>query len=250
VREFCATRQFVASADATAGCTVAHSPPSMSWVPASVDCPGPYNGAAVGAVYFVTAPDAAWTADDREQWLQQFDRSMLHLMALHETWPGHYLQSLRWRETDSRARRVVKAPCFLEGWAHYCEEMCIDEGYGADDPRIELSQAIACILRCCRLLGFIRLHRDGDTIEEVARDFETFAYLSARAATAEAARVTFDLDCGDYTLGKILIKHLRDECREHWGPTFNLRTFHDRLLSLGVPPISVLQRHLRSESAL
>jgi uncharacterized protein (DUF885 family) len=219
------------------GTRVAPSPAALSWTAASMDCPGPFNDPEIPGIFFVTLPEAS-SEKEREAWLAQFDEPLLAVMAVHEAWPGHYLQSLHWRRAPSRAARIVKDPCFLEGWAHYCEQLALEQGFGGDDPAFALAAARAAMLRCCRLLGFIRFHRDHAEIAQLTRFFVDQAFLPEKAAEGEALRVTFDLDCGNYTLGKLLLLDIRD--RSGLG----LRAFHDRVLALGVPSLSGLQKAL------
>ena len=144
------------------------------------------------------------------------------------------------RRATTDVRRSLMSLSFIEGWAHYVEELCVEEGFRADDPRFAAGVAIEALVRVTRLAVSIGLHSGEMRIEEAARRFEQDAYLKGPAALAEANRATFDPTYGRYTWGKLEILRLRDRARRAWGPDYSHQRFHAELLALGAPPLGLM----------
>ena len=216
------------------------SPPGARWSFASMDSPGPFE-ASDEAFYYITLPDPGWPAADREEWLSAFEPGLLRMISLHEAIPGHYLHHLRNRNLPSDARKALRSYTFTEGWAHYCEEMMVEVGYdgGLAPGRLELSQVLAALDRCCRLIASLRLHCGGETPDQVARLFREKAMMEPARSLCSARRGAFDPEYGDYTLGKLMLRKLRAD-----QPELSLRQFHDQILGWGAPPPWLLRRTL------
>ena len=137
-------------------------------------------------------------------------------------------------------RRTLHSSAFIEGWAHYAEELCVEEGFAADDPRFAIGVWLEALVRITRLACAIGVHSAGMTVAEGAARFEADTHLAGPAALSEARRATFDPTYGRYTWGKLEIMKLRDEAREQWGTGFTLNRFHASLLSLGSPPLGLM----------
>jgi uncharacterized protein (DUF885 family) len=159
-------------------------------------------------------------------------------------WPGHFLQFLHANRTENNVGRYFDTYTFVEGWAHYTEQMMLDAGLGAGDPEYRIGQLLNALLRNVRYLSAIGLHAEGMTVEESQALFEEKAFQDFGNATQQAFRGTYDPGYLNYTLGKLMINKLRDDWtagrggREAWG------RFHDRFLSYGSPPIPLLRRHM------
>jgi uncharacterized protein (DUF885 family) len=141
-------------------------------------------------------------------------------------------------------RRTLHSSAFIEGWAHYAEEVCVEEGFCAGDPRFAIGVWLGALIRVTRLACAIGVHTEGMTVADGARRFESDAAMSRPAALAEARRATFDPTYGRYTWGKLEILSLREQARRKWGAAFSLHRFHAALLSLGSPPLGLLQTAL------
>jgi uncharacterized protein (DUF885 family) len=137
-------------------------------------------------------------------------------------------------------RRTFFSSAFVEGWAHYAEELCVEEGFRADDPRFAIGVCVEALVRVIRLAVAIGLHTGAMTVDDAVRRFETDAFLRGPAARAEATRATYDPTYGRYTWGKLEILALRDEARVRWGGRYSPRRFHDALLALGAPPLGLM----------
>ncbi len=244
LREFLHERQLVSLPGETP-VEVRPSPAGARWSFASMDNPGPFE-ASTEAYYYVTLPDAGWPASEQQDWLAQFEPGLLHLITLHESFPGHFVHHLHLRLAGSSERKALRSYAFTEGWAHYCEEMMVDEGYrGSVEPAsLRLSQLLAALDRCCRLLGSVRLHCAGDSVEEVAQLFRSQAFMEPARALASARRGQFDPEYGYYTLGKLMLRKLRTD-----QPQLSLGQFHNQLLGWGSPPPALLRHSLGMEGS-
>jgi uncharacterized protein (DUF885 family) len=230
--------------------TVAETPEfARSTSFASLDAPGAFERVATESYFYVTPPDASWDARRREEHLSFYNRYQLPVVAIHEVYPGHYYQQLALTRTHSRLRSALGAASFVEGWAHYCEQMMLDEGFGGGDPKLRLAQLHAALTRLCRYLVGIRMHTGGMSYEEGVEFFVREGYLERTNAEREARRGTVDPTYLVYTLGKMEITRLREDYRRRQGEAFRLGEFHDRLLSYGMPPVRILRMALLGDDA-
>jgi hypothetical protein len=224
---------------------VEESPPFMrAWSTASMDTPGPYEKVAKEAFFNVTLPDPSWTKSQVEEYLEGFNRGTIISTAVHEVYPGHYMQFLWLSNAPSKTRKLIAAGSNAEGWAHYCEQMMLDEGYGSGDPGLRLGQLQDALLRDARFIAGIRMHT-GDMTVEQAIDFFVNEGLQVRpVAEKEAKRGTFDPTYLVYTLGKLQIMKLREDYKRMKGANYTLQGFHDAFLAQGSPPIKIVRRAL------
>ncbi|MGA9997782.1 MAG: DUF885 family protein, partial [Pyrinomonadaceae bacterium] len=209
---------------------------------ASMDSPGAFERVATEAYYYLTPPDASWSERQREEHLSQYNRYRLTVTSIHEVYPGHYYQFLALRRVQpSRVRATFASYSFVEGWAHYCEQMMLDEGFGGNNPKLRLAQLDAALLRLCRYVVGLRLHTQGMTYEQAVEFFMREGYQERVNAEREARRGTEDPTYLVYTLGKMEIMRLREDWKRHVGASFSLKDFHDRLLSYGMPPVKIIR---------
>ncbi|HKG15234.1 MAG TPA: DUF885 family protein [Pyrinomonadaceae bacterium] len=208
---------------------------------ASTDAPGPFERVATESYYYVTPPDAAWTRQQQEEHLGHYNRYSLTITSIHEAYPGHYYQLMKTRQSSSRVRAALASSSFVEGWAHYCEQMMLEEGFGGNNPKLRLAQLERALLRLCRYVAGIRLHTSGMSYEGAVEFFVREGYQARTNAEREARRGTLDPTYLVYTLGKTEILRLREEWRRQLGDSFRIGDFHDRLLSYGTPPVKILR---------
>jgi hypothetical protein len=224
-------------------CVVGPAPESRQWAMAMMSWAAP-GEPDTPSYYYVTPPRPEWPRQEQEEWLQVFSRTTLPAITVHEVAPGHFSHGLALRHAPTEPRRLFGSDAFTEGWAHYVEEVAVEEGFHAEDPRFTIGVAIEALLRVTRFACAIGLHADGWTIEQAARRFEEDAYLAGPAALSEARRGAFDPTYGRYTWGKLLIRDLRERARAEWGSEFGLPRFHAALLRLGAPPLGLLPHAL------
>jgi hypothetical protein len=220
-------------------CRVGPAPESRRWAMAMMSpaAPGEPEGP---SWYHITLPDEAWPEREKEEWLEVFSATTLPGITVHEVAPGHFSHGRALRRASTQVRRTLHSPAFVEGWAHYAEELCVEEGFCADDPRFAIGVWLEALVRVTRLACAIGVHTAGMTVEEGARRFEADTHLAGPAALSEARRATFDPTYGRYTWGKLEIMALRDRARREWGASFSLRRFHTAMLDLGSPPLGLL----------
>jgi hypothetical protein len=220
-------------------CLVGPTPPARRWAFAMMAWAGPYESDAP-SWYHITPPDPTWPPEQQEEWLEAFNRTTLPAITVHEVAPGHFAHGRVMRRAPTDVRKCLMSMSFVEGWAHYAEELCLDEGFRADDPRFAAGVAIEALVRVTRLAVSIGMHSGEMTIDEAARRFEDDAHLKGPAARSEAARATFDPTYGRYTWGKLEILRVRDQARAAWGADYSLQRFHTELLALAAPPLGLM----------
>lgn len=217
---------------------VAESPPYHRWNPAYIDIPGPFERG-LPAIYYVAPPDPAWTPAEQAAYIP--GKADLLFISAHEVWPGHFLQFLHAHRLPSKFGQLFVSYGFAEGWAHYAEELVWEAGLRSGDGKIHIGQLLNALLRDVRFLSAIGLHAQGMTVETSERMFRELAYQNAATARQQAARGTFDPAYLNYTLGKLMIRKLRDEWTATRGGRKAWKQFHDALLSYGGPPIPLVR---------
>ncbi len=247
LREFILARGLV-TVPSDVRCRVEETPPFARWAFAMMDTAGPFE-VATESYYYVTPPEPDWTPEQKEEWLAKFDYGTLRDVGIHEVYPGHYVHFLHIKHVPRRLRQVLTSYSFVEGWAHYCEEMMLEAGYRRDDPQLQIAQLSEALLRNVRFLVSIQMHTRAMSVEEATRLFVDEAFMEPLGARKEAARGTFDPGYLNYTLGKLLILKLRDDLQRIQGGRFTLRAFHDSVLALGAPPVPLARRHLTGQES-
>ena len=227
--------------------TVEQAPAYNAQNSAYIDIPGAYDKN-LPAVYYIAAPDKSWSKPEQDAYLQP--RSTLLFTSVHEVWPGHFLHSLHSNRSASRFDQLFVGYAFAEGWAHYTEEMMVEMGLGEGDPEIHIGQLLQALLRDVRFISAIGLHTRGMTVSAAEKLFREQAFLDVGGARQQAARGTRDPAYLNYTLGKLMIRKLRQDwaaprstnAQQSW------REFHDALLSYGGPPIPLLRPQILQHS--
>ncbi len=222
-------------------CQVRETPPFLRWAFAFMDSPGPFETNADEAYYYLTPVEENWTAQQKEEWLTKFDYYTLQDVSIHEAYPGHYLHFLHMKLVPSRFRQMVWSYSFVEGWAHYVEQMMLEEGFEAADPRYKMAQLAEALLRNSRYVASVMMHTQGMSVDEATRFIMENAYMEETPARSEAVRGTFDPGYLNYTVGKLLLLKLREDYKAEQGDDFNLRRFHDLILAYGAPPVPLLR---------
>jgi uncharacterized protein (DUF885 family) len=230
---------------------------------ASMDSPGPFETKATEAYYYVTPVETNWTAKEKEDWLRAFNYYTSDVVSIHEVYPGHYVQFLCMNASPAtRLEKILGSYAYIEGWAHYSEQMLIDEGYGevglaaGQQPvalkaaKYRLAQLDESMLRVCRLCVAIKMHCQGMSMEEGTKFFQDNCYYGEKPARAEARRGTFDPGYANYTLGKLMILKLRQDYQAQEGAGYSLEKFHNEFLRHGMPPVPLLREVLLKDSRL
>jgi uncharacterized protein (DUF885 family) len=228
---------------------VEETPPFMrATTTASMDIPGPFETVATEAYYHMTLPDPKATPAQTREFMKQWYYAIISNVSVHEVWPGHYLQFLYARRFPSDIRKVFGAATNSEGWAHYCEQMILDEGFHADDPRYRLAQLQDALLRDARFIVGIRMHTRGMTLDQAEEFFRKEGYQPGPTAKAETKRGTSDATYGYYTMGKMMILKLRDDYRTKKGAQYSLQDFHDTFINIGPLPLPLVRKVMLGEA--
>src|SRR5687767_4686900 len=228
---------------------VEETPPFLrATTSASMDIPGPFETVATEAYYNMTLPDPKLSAADKDEFMSQWYYPAITNVSVHEVWPGHYLQFLYAKNFPSDIRKVLGAATNSEGWAHYCEQMVIDEGFHADDPRYRLAQVQDALLRDVRFIVGIRMHTRGMTVAQAEEFFVKEGYQSRPVARSESKRGTSDATYGYYTMGKLMILKLREDYRAKMGDKFSLQEFHDSFIKLGPLALPLVRKAMLGET--
>jgi uncharacterized protein (DUF885 family) len=224
---------------------VEETPPFMrALTTASMDTPGPFEKVAKEAFFNVTLPEKTWEAKQTEEYLQGFNRGTIISTAVHEVYPGHYTQFVWNARAPTKVRKLLGCSSNAEGWAHYTEQMMLDEGYGSGDLKLRLGQLQDALLRNARFIAGIRMHTGKMTVDEAVEFFVKEGYQVRPVAEKEAKRGTSDPTYLVYTLGKLEILKLRYDYKQVKGDRYTLQGFHDAFLQQGYPPIKIVRRAL------
>jgi uncharacterized protein (DUF885 family) len=226
------------------GVTVAPTPEFFRWSSASMWTPGPFEPRPSRATYYLTDVDAKWDDERKAEHLRDFNLPTLWNISIHEVYPGHFLHYQALRKVDSKVRRsTMFAPAsYMEGWAHYCEQMMLEAGFGRGDTSLKLGQLAEALVRLARFIVGIRLHTEDWSVEQGVRFFKDEAFLEDASARREAERGTFDPTYLVYSAGKLMLLKLRQDWYEEQAGKPSLRAFHDAFLSQGAAPFWALRK--------
>jgi len=220
---------------------VAEAPPYARSNFAYINIPGPYESNQP-SVYYIAPPNPAWPDEVRQAYIP--GEADLLFTSVHEVWPGHFLNFLHAKRTDWVFGRLFVTYAFGEGWAHYTEEMMLEAGLRGSSAETRIGQISNALLRNVRFLSAIGLHTRGMTIEESQKMFIEEGHQSEGTAIQQAARGTYDPAYLNYTLGKLMIRELREDWTRERGGREAWKTFHDTFLSFGGPPIPLVRARM------
>src|SRR5688572_26538652 len=225
---------------------VAPSPEFYRWAFASMWTPGPFESKPSRAYYYLTDVERGWPPERQKEHMRDFAIPVLWNISIHEVFPGHFLEHQHLRQVESKVRKsTLFAPTsFVEGWAHYCEQMMIEVGFRRGEPAIKLGQLSESLVRLARCVVAIRLHCEDLSVEQGVRFFRDEAFLEEPTARREAERGTFDPTYLVYSVGRLMMLKLRRDYKEQQGGKYSLRNFHDTLLAQGNAPFWAQRRLL------
>ena len=218
---------------------VAEAPAYRRWNFAYINIPGPYEKG-LPSIYYIAPPDPAWSQKEKDAYVPGI--GSLLFTSVHEVWPGHFLQFLHANRSSSKLGQLFVGYAFAEGWAHYTEEMMWEEGLGNGSDEMHIGQLLEALLRNVRFVSAIEMHTGKMTVEESERMFLEQGYQDAGNARQQAARGTFDPAYLNYTMGKLMIRKLRDDWTASRGGKQAWQSFHDEFLKYGGPPIPLVRK--------
>jgi uncharacterized protein (DUF885 family) len=239
--------QDIVSIPGTEEARVEEAPPYKRWNQAYIEIPGPYEKG-MPSIYYIAPPDPSWAEADRLAYIP--GAADLLFISVHEVWPGHFLQYLHANRADRMFGRIFVGYAFAEGWAHYTEELMWDAGLSPGDAKVHVGQLLNALLRNVRFVSAIGLHTHGMSVAESEALFRDKALQDPGNARQQAARGTFDPGYLNYTLGKLIIRKLRDDYAASRGGKAAWREFHDRLLSYGGPPLPLVRKAMLGDASM
>lgn len=244
-------RQNIVSLPQAEPVVVAPSPDFYRWAFASMWTPGPFESKPSRAYYYLTDVDRSWAPERQKEHMRDFNLPTLWNISIHEVFPGHFLHYQHLRQVQSKVRKsTLFAPAsFVEGWAHYCEQMMVESGFRRGDASIRLGQLAESLVRLARFVVAIRLHCEDLSVEQGMRLFRDEAFLEEATARREAERGTFDPTYLVYSVGKLMMLKLRRDYKEQQGGKFGLRAFHDAVLAQGSAPFWAHRQLLLGDSS-
>jgi uncharacterized protein (DUF885 family) len=230
---------------------VAPTPDFYRWAMASLWAAGPFESKPSRAYYYLTDVDRTWPAERQMEHLRDFNIPTLWNVSIHEVYPGHYLHYQHLRHVEGKVRKSLffASASFVEGWAHYAEQMMLDAGFERGNAAIKLGQLAEALVRLARVVVGIRLHCEDLSVEQGMRFFRDEAFLEESTARREAERGTFDPTYLVYSIGKLMLLKLRNDYKERQNGKFSLRTFHDSLLAQGNAPFWAHRQLMLGEDA-
>lgn len=209
---------------------------------ASMDTPGAFETKATEAFYYVTPPETDWDKARKSEHMRQFNRTGMDIITIHEAFPGHYIQFLNAKNYPTKVRKLYTCGTNVEGWAHYTEQMVVEEGYADWDPKYRLAQLSEALLRDCRYVVGIKLHTAGWTVDQGKKFFVGQGFIEPEVGFQESRRGTYNPTYLYYTLGKLQIYKLRDDYKKAKGAEFSLQKFHDEFVRQGGLPIKLIRK--------
>ena len=225
--------------------TIMETPPyARSGSFASMDTPGAYEKKAKEAFYYITPPEKNWTAKETEEHLRLYNKPVMDMITIHEAYPGHFVQFLYASKYPTKTRKLLYCSSNVEGWAHYSEQMMLEEGFGGGDPKIRLAQLSEALLRDVRYVAGIKLHTQNMTVEQGRDMFVAKAFQEPKVGYGESRRGAFNPTYLYYTLGKLEILKLREDYKKAKGNAFSLETFHNDFVKQGGVPIKLIRQIL------
>ena len=183
--------------------------------------PGTVRGQATQAYYFLTDIDPSCLRNGRTSTFA-ISLPTLWAISIHEVYPGHFLHYQHLRQVESKARKsILFSPAsFVEGWAHYCEQMMLEAGFRREDQTLRLGQLAEALIRLARFVVAIRLHAEDMSVEQGVRIFRDESVMEEGGARREAERGTFDPTYLVYSVGKLMLLKLRRDYQEQMGKSF------------------------------
>ncbi len=224
-------------------CIVAEMPKYNNFGFAAMDTAGAFEKS-TESYYYVNLPEQDWDDEKKEEWLSQFNYPTLKLISIHEAYPGHYTHFLNANKNSTKLSKIFMSYSYIEGWAHYTEEMMIEQGYGNGDFKVKIGMLLEALIRCCRYIVSIGIHCEGLTIDEAQQFFKENAFMADITALKEAERGAFDPGYLNYTLGKIFLKRFRDNYFSRNKNEKSLKNFHNQIVSFGAPTYRIAEKYI------
>jgi uncharacterized protein (DUF885 family) len=200
------------------------------------DSPGPLDKGL--DTYFAISPiPDDWTQQQSDSFLREYNSRMIHLLTIHEAMPGHYLEGAHSAQFPSTLRAVLRSGLFAEGWAVYTENMMADAGYMHSDPLFRLVQLKFYLRTIANAILDQGVHVDGWSRDQAMQLMTQQAFQQEREAAGKWVRAQLSsAQLPTYFVGVQEQYDLRNAMQAKLGDKFDLKAYHDQVLSYGAPP--------------
>ena len=201
------------------------------------DSPGPLDKG-LETFYAVSPIPDEWDGKQVDSFLREYNNRMIHLLSIHEGTPGHYLEGWHSAKFPSTLRGVLRSGMFAEGWAVYTEKMMADAGYMDNDPLFRLVQMKFYLRTIANAILDQGVHVDNWTREQAMDLMVRQTFQQEREAAGKWTRVQLtSAQLPTYFVGVQEHFDTRKAVEAKLGGSFNLKAYHDRMLSFGAPPV-------------
>lgn len=211
------------------------------------DSPGPLD---VGQkTFYAVAPlPKSWTEEQVQSFLREYNVRSIHDLTIHEAMPGHFVQLAHSNRYPGKLRAVLASGVFIEGWAVYAEQMMVQEGFLNGDPLMRLIALKWYLRGIANAILDQAIHTDGISRDQAMRLMMEDTFQEEREAAAKWIRAQLtSTQLPTYFVGYQEHVDLRKAAEAAWGSEFNLKTYHDRVLSFGSPPVQYVRALLLEE---
>lgn len=211
------------------------------------DSPGPLD-AGLKTFYAVAPLPEDWTDGQIRSFLREYNVRSIHDLTMHEAMPGHYLQIAHSNRYPGKLRALLASGVFIEGWAIYSERMMVDAGYLSGDPLMRLINLKWYLRGIANALMDQAIHAGDMTRDEAMRLMMEDAFQEEREAAAKWVRAQItSAQLSTYFVGTLEHFDLRRDVERAWGDRFDLKTYHDKILSFGSPPVQFVRALILDE---
>ncbi len=196
--------------------------------------------------YAVSPPPKDWDAGRVASFFEEYNRSMLKVLSIHEGYPGHYVQLEYSNRHPSLIRRVLQSGAFAEGWAVYTEQMMLDQGFGDGDLPLRLHQLKFYLRTVVNSILDHKMHCSDMTDEEALKLLIEVGFQSEGEAVAKVVRAKqSSVQLSTYFVGRTAFYRLRQQIEREMGDKFDLGRFHEAVLDHGTLPVKYLPELVR-----
>ncbi|MFC5570587.1 DUF885 domain-containing protein [Lysobacter yangpyeongensis] len=200
------------------------------------DSPGPLDKG-LDTFYAVSPIPDDWSKEQVDSFLREYNTRSIHELSIHEAMPGHYLQLWHSNKYPSTLRAVLGSGSFIEGWAMYGEKVMADAGYMDNDPLMQLIQRKWALRAMANAILDQAIHVDGMSRDDAMKLMTVTTFQQEREAAGKWVRAQLtSAQLPSYFVGYSEHLDLRNEVQKREGDKFNLKAYHDKLLSFGSPP--------------
>jgi len=193
--------------------------------------------------FYAVAPlPKDWTPQQVQSYLREYNTRSLHNLTAHEAMPGHFLQLAHSHRYPGKLRAVLGSGPFVEGWAVYIEWMMLEEGFYENDPLMQLVVLKWYLRDVTNAILDQAVHVDGISEAQAMKLLIEDGFQEEREAAGKWRRACLtSAQLSTYFVGYLEHVQLRKDVEKAWGDKFNLKTYHDTVLSFGSPPVQFVR---------